>query len=162
MCQNIEMGDWPGRILRGRLAIEIKVGSLIWHAPTKLGAFNNFLLLFYHINATIANTHTHHWLLDKLWPIGKSRGYLDSPQLLAQNRGESGLASIYHKLPQNFKKLGCPTRSRSQFVKKSGWPSGSQSPPDPILVEILPPSRYLALSWYTHTHTYISLHVIHF
>ena len=66
--------------------------------------------------------------------------------LQAQNRGESGLASIYPKLPQNFKKLGCPTRSRSRFVKKSGWPSRSQSGPNPILVEILPPSRYLAHS----------------
>ena len=78
--------------------------------------------------------------------IGKSRGYPDSPRLKAKNWGGSGLASIYPELPRNFKKSGCPARSQSRFVKKLGWPSRSR--PDPILVEILPPWRYLAHSWF--------------
>ena len=55
---------------------------------------------------------------------------------------------------------GCPTRSRYRFVKKLGWPSRSR--PDPIFVEILSPSRYLAHSCTTRNQIKKSFNKRHF
>ena len=54
--------------------------------------------------------------------------YLKMPGKIEENSGEGILTR-----PEFWDGSGCPTRSRSrsQFVKKSGWPSLSRSRPDP-------------------------------
>ena len=82
----------------------------------------------------------------------RSRWPSRSFKIFEVSQEKSGFSLIFLDFPQLSPIF--PDLSRSQFVKKSGWPSRSRSRstrPDPIFLQKLSPSRYLAHSWHILT-----------